>query len=129
MRPDSRIGDRARAASASPRCMTWVGSTKLCAASAASIVSDRLQDFVLDHRPGRGFPGQRHAGGGDGEHRLAVIFDQAVGENRIAHEGRTHIVDARNVAGGHHRGNAGRPDHRCQIHGYDPRVSDAGSVR
>ena len=28
---------------------------------------DRLQDFILDHRPGRGLPRQRYAAGGDAE--------------------------------------------------------------
>ena len=87
--------------SASPRCMIWVGSTKVCAASASSMVRIGFSTSYSMTAFAAAAARQRDAVGGDREDRLAVIFDQPVGEDRIAGKRRPDIVDARDVLGRH----------------------------
>ena len=80
---------------------------------------DRLELAVLDLGQARGAARLLDRGGGDREDRLPGVFDDALGEQRIAREDRADVVAARHVRRGDHRDHARRRAHRVEVHAHD----------
>jgi len=68
-------------------------------------------DMRLARRAPGGVAGRRH----DGEERLAVEIDLALGEHRIIAHGRGDVVGAGYVGGGEHHDDTGRLPHGAEI--------------
>ena len=65
---------------------------------------------------------------GHRKYDLAVKFDPAVGQDRIAAEGRTAIVLARNIGGGQHGDHARRRTDGVEIEFRDPALGRANRI-
>jgi hypothetical protein len=85
-------------------------------------VSNRRQRVVVDDDLARRAPRGVVRLGEHGEHRLADVLDEAVGENRIVMDDRAAIVDAGNVRRDDHGDDAGGAAYGRQVHRADPRM-------
>ena len=109
---------------AAPRASSWLGNTKLSAASALRI-SRIAGSSSYSTRARRGAARRVVARRRDREQRLAGVLHEVVGEDRIVVHDAAVVVLARNIGRGDDGHDAGRRAHCRQIQRLDPAVRDA----
>jgi hypothetical protein len=84
-------------------------------------VGDRLPHVVVDPDPFGGLPGDLGVGGGDEGHRLTLVADRLVGQDRLVGELEPVPVGARHVLGREHGLHARDRQRLADVDGPDPR--------